>query len=557
MGNEDDAAEEARLKKRKVREGLLKKCAGTKEMMSLGASITSVSNMASSDDKGLFDLAKYVLSDVGLTQRLLRMANGSGYRTTSGESVNTISRAISLVGFDRVKSSALSMLLVEKLGGDGHSHAVTTELDLAVCASMVGREMGKRSKYPGAEAVMITSLFKNLGPLMIASHEPERYREIAALIASGEHAPAQASQMILGAPFDALSDAILKEWKMPTPIRRALDPLPEGLIPNPTSKEEWMRLVSEFSQEAAKVLSDGSDPNGSREANDLLGRYGGPLKVDSTVLSKIFTSVREQLGEISRASNLKAVRVVEAPAPSPEDLALLTGMGDTTEAGQETLVSVTEVVTTEPPLAAPPKQLVNLPDALHGAAMNVEVATPPTFHPSGKPTNARDLLLAGVQAATQLRASGTFQLDELVKLVLETLYSSMGFRFAVAVLKDAKVGQYRGRIAVGEEADKRKTGFAFSIEPERDLFNLAMENDADLMISDATTPKIAELLPAWHRKLLPDTRSFIVLPLVVNDMQAGLFYADRTVDAPEGVPADETSLIKALKNQLLAAMGGR
>ncbi len=557
MGNEDDAAEEARLKKRRVREGLLKKCAGTKEMMSLGASITSVANMAASDDKGLFDLAKYVMSDVGLTQRILRMANGSGYRTTSGESVNTISRAISLVGFDRVKSAALSMLLVEKLSGAGHGHAVTIELDLAVCASMVGREMGRRAKFNGAEEVMISALFKNLGPLMIASHEPDRYREISALIASGEHAAAQASQMILGSPFDAVSDAILKEWKMPVEIRRSLEPLAEGLLVAPTSKPEWMRMVASFSHDAAKVLSSGFDPVGSREAMDLLARYGGPLRVDTVILAKIFANVREQLGDISRASNLKAVKVVEAPPPpSADDLAALTGMGDP-QADQERLASVTEIATTEAPLAAPPKALANLPDALHGAAMNVEQAKPPTFHASGKPTNARELLLAGVQAATELRASGSFQVDQLIKLVLETLYASMGFRFAVACLKDAKAGQYRGRVAVGQDADKRKAGFAFSFEPARDLFNLAMENDADLMISDATTPKIAELLPDWHRKLLPDTRSFIVLPLVVNDLQVGLFYADRTVDAPEGVPPDETSLIKALKQQVVAALGGQ
>ena len=81
-----------------------------------------------------------------------------------------------------------------------------------------------------------------------------------------------------------------------------------------------------------------------------------------------------------------------------------------------------------------------------------------------------------------------------------------------------------------------------------------MENDADLMIADASSAKIAELLPAWHRALLPDARSFIVLPLVVNKVQLGLFYADRADPAPEGVPPDEASLIKALKGQVLVAL---
>ena len=54
--------------------------------------------------------------------------------------------------------------------------------------------------------------------------------------------------------------------------------------------------------------------------------------------------------------------------------------------------------------------------------------------------------------------------------------------------------------------------------------------------------------------MLPDAKSLIVLPLVVGQAQLGLFYADRTQTAPEGVPPDETSLIKALKGQVLAAL---
>jgi GAF domain-containing protein len=74
------------------------------------------------------------------------------------------------------------------------------------------------------------------------------------------------------------------------------------------------------------------------------------------------------------------------------------------------------------------------------------------------------------------------------------------------------------------------------------------------MISDATTAKIRDLIPGWHRALLPDARSFIVLPLVLQKVPLGLFYADRAQLAPEGVPSDEAALIKTLKGQVLAAL---
>ncbi|MDE2429973.1 MAG: signal transduction protein, partial [Burkholderiales bacterium] len=175
-------------------------------------------------------------------------------------------------------------------------------------------------------------------------------------------------------------------------------------------------------------------------------------------------------------------------------------------------------------------------------------------HPSGKPLHARDLLLAGVQDVTQMLAAEQFRLNDLILLVLETLYSSMGFRFATVCLRDLQTARYVARVAVGENYAEWQKGFVFPAKAGQDLFHLAMSNNVDLMISDATAPKIQKLLPDWHRALLPDARSFIVLPLVIQKKPLGLFYADRAVAAEEGVPPDETALIKTLKSQLLAAM---
>ena len=79
----------------------------------------------------------------------------------------------------------------------------------------------------------------------------------------------------------------------------------------------------------------------------------------------------------------------------------------------------------------------------------------------------------------------------------------------------------------------------------------------DLLISDASDVKIRGLIPLWHKKLLPDARSFIVLPLVVQKKPLGFLYADRKQVALEGVPPDETALIKTLKVQLITVMSTR
>jgi HD-like signal output (HDOD) protein len=501
---------------RRVRAALLHKVCGDEDMFALGSSVARVVQMATSDDQGTHDLAYYVLSDVALTQRILRLANTVRYRTAAGTAVTTVSRAISLLGFDNVKTVALAMLLVDALDSSDHAYGVHVELEASLCASLVGREMARHSFYQGAEEASIGALFKNLGPLLVASHEYERYREIAALGASGQHAPAQAAQMILGCSFDALSEAVLGEWKIPDVIVRAQRALPEGVLKVAVNRGEWMRQVASFSLDVARLLGRTDAPAGTPQAQGLLARYGAALNIDAAALDALFGTVAREMHEL-----LQSMHMTPLPRRAPED-------------DKDGLPNVLLLA------------------ALGGAAPEAQGAWP-----SGKPRNARALLLNGVQDVTQMRASGQHKVNDVILAVLETLYTALGFSFATVVLKDARAGQYRARVSLGQGHARAQAGFLFPTASKgtRDLFCLALDNDADLMIEDARSPKIRDLLPGWYRDLMPDARSFIVLPLVVNKVALGLFYADRPTVAPEGVPPDETALIKALKGQVLAALG--
>lgn len=504
---------------RRVRAGLMQKVNGDAEMFALGGSIARVIALADSDEPGPHDLAYFVLSDAALTQRILRLSNTIRYRTVSGTAVTTVSRAIALIGFDNVKTTALAMLLVDTLDNGAHAGSVRIELEAALCASLVGREMARLSFYQGAEEAAIGALFKNLGAVLVASHEHERYREIRQLVAQGRHTPPQASQMILGCSYDTLAAAVLAEWKIPDVIVRAQATLAPGALKVAGSRGEWMRQVASFGIDVARIMESSAGTAGeaaaTAEARALLARYGAAFELDAAGLERIFTNVADGMAALMESMNLQPMARREPdPGEGMPDVLLLATLG---AGGEE-----------------------------EGA------------WPSGKPRNARELLLAGVQDVTQLRAAGKARVNDVILAVLETLYRALGFRFATVCLKDARQGQYRARVSFGEDQARVQAGFAFpAAAPSgatRDLFVLAMDNDADLMISDAASPKIRELLPPWHRALLPDAKSFIVLPLIVGKAQLGFFYADRAAAAPEGVPPDETAMIRALKRQVLAAL---
>lgn len=519
-----------------VREELLSKIAENANLPALGSSVSKVVQLASSDDEAVRNLAHFIMSDVGLTQKILRVSNAACYRTTTGTPVTTISKAIFLLGFDTVKTSALGMLLVERMSG-GRGAAVRGELLQALSASVFGRELARRSQFKDAEEAAIAALFKNIGRLLVASHDHSLYAEISALTQQGVQ-PAQAALQVIGCSYETLAESVMAEWEIPEAIIHAMAPLPSGQLKPAKTRQEWIQQVAAFSSAAAAMMTQPATAEAAESA--LLARFGTALNFDRAKLTQMLEVVTEETQALAGQTKLVAVPVAAKPPAATSSNSLwdqIDGAGSSAQGDQSQ--------------GLPAELLLNMAGNADDSLQIV------ARHASGKPVNARDLLMAGVQDVTEMMASGRCKANDLIMLVLETIYRGMGFRFATVCLKDVKTNQFRARISLGENNFARQTGFVFSGNTSRDLFHLAMSNDADLLISDATDIKIRDLIPAWHRALLPDARSFIVLPLVVQKKPIGLFYADRPLAALEGVPPDETAMIKTLKGQVVAALNPR
>ena len=505
------------------RDILLGKIKEDKGLPTLGAAISKVVEITSSGEDSVSELAHFVLSDIGLTQKILRLSNTIHYRTTATVPVTTISRAIFLLGFNAVKTSATAMLLVDCFSDKKQAQSVRKELVHALCASIMARELTQFSKFQDTEEVAVAALFKNIGRVLVASFDHPLYMQIQSQQVLDPSMADVAVKGLLGSSYERFGETVLQEWKIPETIIQALAPLPGGELKKTEHRSDWLKQVASFSDAIANMLVSGdqqfSAKTMSQKCEPLLKRFGKALELGQSQLEQILIKVEKETRELANSMDLAMPSLTFGDAPI-------------------------EVVDADiDPLSEFMLQ-----------SFDPEDAKPVKRYPSGKPTNARDLLLAGVQDVTQMLTADQSKLSDMILLVLETLYSAMGFRFATACLRDVQNARYIARVAIGERYAERQKGFIFPSQSENTIFHLAMNNNADLMISDAMVPKIQNMLPLWHKKLLPDTRSFIVLPLIVQQKPLGFFYADRIVTAEEGVPPDETALIKTLKSQLVAAM---
>jgi HD-like signal output (HDOD) protein len=485
------------------------------DLPTLGSSIAQVVQLTSSDDQSRQQLTNLILSDPSLTLKILRLVNSMTYRATT-QTITSISVAIQLLGMDTVKTSALAMILVDKMPRQ-HANAVRIELMISLSASLIGRNLAKRSSFPNAEEVAVAALFKNLGRFILAVYDNELYRVTMKLAMEKDYTESKASLEILGCSFSWLTDYALRAWHIPESIIQAMKLMPGRVLKSPKNRGEWMQQVTEFSNSAALMTLKDTESRANSKIEDLLGRFGGALSIDTVKLQNIVNESAEQLHGISaytREMEEHTDKYFDQPVVVPDKKNELIAVTDDTDLW----INQTESCSN-----------------------------------NRKPVNAAEMLLAGVQEVRKLLTSKQYTVNTLLMLVLEIYYRSLGFQFVTVCVKDVRTNQFRARNSVGFNHQDIQKNFVFLDSAASDLFSITMQRNVDLEISDATEPKIRNALPIWHRRLLPDTKSFMILPLVLQNKPIGLIYADRPVIAQENITVEEMKLIKALKANVLVA----
>lgn len=96
-----------------IKDQLIDMICNNPDLPALGTSIFSVLQISSSANEPTQELTDLILSDVSLTQKILRLANSASFRKSPSHAVTSISRAVQLLGLDTIKACALAMMLIE------------------------------------------------------------------------------------------------------------------------------------------------------------------------------------------------------------------------------------------------------------------------------------------------------------------------------------------------------------------------------------------------------------------------------------------------------------
>ena len=165
--------------------------------------------------------------------------------------------------------------------------------------------------------------------------------------------------------------------------------------------------------------------------------------------------------------------------------------------------------------------------------------------------NASEVLAAGIQDITNSMVED-FKLNDVLRMILETMYRALGFRRIVFCLRDAKQDALTGRFGIGDKAQEVAARFKVPMKVGGDLFAAVCLKGADTLIADATVAHIAARLPAWYREGV-NAPAFLLLPMLMKGAPFALIYADKAVPGGIELGEKELSLLRTLRNQAVMA----
>ncbi|APW39724.1 hypothetical protein RD110_23050 [Rhodoferax koreense] len=490
------------------------------EFPALSAAVAGIQNATNSERQSVSELTHEVLKDVALTQKLLRLVNSVHYAHAGRGTVSTVSRAVALVGFDAVRNLALSLVLLEHMRDVKHAERMREEFLRALMAGSVASALCALSSE--SEEAFIGAMFQNLGRMLTAFYFPLEAAEIRELVHTGKYQTGEegAAMKVLGLGYEAFGTGVARLWGLPESLQRCMrKPIGQPPVRPPELPAERQRWVAQAGNAVVDALLQGG---------------GGPL--------------RQVADRYARCLALAPQEILEATARAREKLAVLVEVLNLQPAAGSAVSQLLLCAPAEAPPPPVPQEDVLAPHALK--------ASPPAqsgFAPLARRNSPQvaDLLAAGVHdIATAM--SEPFQVNDVVRMVIETMFRALSFQRIVFCLRDAKTDTLVGRLGLGEGWLATAHAMKVPLKTPGDLFAAVCLKGADTLIADTTEPRIAQRLPAWYRQHV-QAQAFLLLPLTSRQMPFALIYADHA--APGGIVLDEKelALLRTLRNQAVTA----
>jgi len=191
------------------------------ELPTLPAVIPKLLSLMDNPKSSAADVTDIISHDPALTAKLLKVANSAYYGFPA--KISDLKHAVALLGFNLVKSLAISIGVIKNLPrGKQSAYFSASGLWLhSLVVATVMQDMGRRfySRNDNHDYLFIIGLLHDLGKVVLDQFFPESFNEVLEKANAGEHVKLhQVEREVIGIDHCEVSAMLLTRWKFPPKI---------------------------------------------------------------------------------------------------------------------------------------------------------------------------------------------------------------------------------------------------------------------------------------------------------------------------------------------------
>ena len=301
------------------------------DMPGFAKAISAILGAMRGEDDTEFDMTQTVLSDPVLTQKVLRLAN-SGMYSAFGQSVNTVSKAVLVLGIDAIGHLALGLKLIEELShATPDSVSAHIEMEKAVLAGMVAQQVAASASSTHTEQAVVCSMLHTLGRMMVTFYMTDFWARLQAHGGPGNERAA--APEILGLSLEEVGYATAAHWGLPQHLISGMRPMEAPAPDAEISRADWMAGLCTMAARCADSLWH-DDASGGAEVQTLIEQYSGMLGVapdgllEAVERAKVMAAADLSIAPLSKPAERRARALASTRLRAEGNRLLISGLAE-------------------------------------------------------------------------------------------------------------------------------------------------------------------------------------------------------------------------------------
>jgi len=183
--------------------------------------VTHILQLVESPDTSATDINQVISADQALTAKILKLVNSAFYGFS--RQISTVTQAIVILGFNTVKSLALSATVFEMFSGGGEALFDRTAFwEHSIGTGIAAQIIGKKIKYPQVEEAFIAGIIHDVGKVVLDQHLHDDFKKVIQLRDRMGLSLQEAEQEALGIDHTLIGKWLADKWNLPPLLQSAI-----------------------------------------------------------------------------------------------------------------------------------------------------------------------------------------------------------------------------------------------------------------------------------------------------------------------------------------------